>query len=112
MSHSAEPGLLSAPTAVYLAIILVTLGGVGVVSASDSIQTAGDILQLVLPGTAAGLTIAYRDTAGAVQFGESAGVTLGVTYALKYTVNEERPNGGTQSFPSADTSISFSAAEV
>jgi membrane-associated phospholipid phosphatase len=57
------------------------------------------------------LTLAYRDKEGAVQFGESAAMTLGVTYALKYAVNETRPNGGHQSFPSAHTSISFSAAE-
>jgi membrane-associated phospholipid phosphatase len=38
-------------------------------------------------------------------------MTLGVTYGLKYTVDEKRPNGGSHSFPSAHTSISFSAAE-
>jgi membrane-associated phospholipid phosphatase len=79
--------------------------------ASDAIETAGDILQFALPVTAAGLTLAYWDGKGAIQFGESAGVTVGVTYALKYTVNETRPNGGHQSFPSGHTSISFSAAE-
>jgi len=81
------------------------------VKASDAIASAGDILQIALPITAAGLTLAYRDGEGALQFGESASVTLGVTYALKYTVNETRPDGGHQSFPSAHTSISFSAAE-
>jgi membrane-associated phospholipid phosphatase len=79
--------------------------------ATDSIETAGDILQLVLPATAAGLTLGYRDPQGALEFGASAGVTLGVTYGLKYTVNETRPNGSPHSFPSAHTSISFSAAE-
>ena len=79
--------------------------------ASDDIETAGDILQFVLPATAGGLTLGFRDYQGTLQFGESAGLTLGVTYALKYTVNETRPNGGTHSFPSAHTSISFSAAE-
>jgi len=81
------------------------------IEAAGSIETAGDILQFVLPGTAAGLTLAYRDWNGALQFGESAGLTLGATYALKYTVSERRPNGGSESFPSAHTSISFSAAE-
>jgi len=51
------------------------------------------------------------DGNGALEFGESAALTLGVTYGLKYTVNEKRPNGGGQSFPSAHTSISFSSAE-
>jgi len=57
------------------------------------------------------MTLAYRDARGAVQFTESAAVTLGVTYALKYTVVEKRPNGGEHSFPSAHTSISFCSAE-
>lgn len=81
------------------------------VKASDGIATAGDILQIALPITAAGLTLAHWDGEGALQFGESAAMTLGVTYALKYAVNETRPDGGQQSFPSAHTSISFSAAE-
>lgn len=80
-------------------------------SASDSIETAGDVLQFVLPATAGGLTLVYRDGQGALQLGESLGVTLAATYALKYSVNEKRPNGGSESFPSGHTSISFSAAE-
>jgi membrane-associated phospholipid phosphatase len=79
--------------------------------AGDSIQTAGDVLQFVLPATAAGLTLAYKDGQGALELGESLGVTLAATYALKYSINERRPNGGSQSFPSGHTSISFSAAE-
>ena len=84
--------------------------GVGA-RAGDSIATAGDVLQYVLPGAAAGLTLYNKDGKGALQFGESAVLTLGVTYGLKYAVNEKRPNGGNYSFPSAHTSISFSAAE-
>jgi membrane-associated phospholipid phosphatase len=79
--------------------------------AGGGIETAGDILQYVLPTTAAGLTLGFQDYEGTLQFGESAALTLGVTYGLKYTVNERRPDGGSQSFPSGHTSISFSAAE-
>jgi len=79
--------------------------------AGDDIQTAGDVLQFVLPATAAGLTLGYKDGKGALQFAESAALTLGLTYGLKYAVDERRPNGGKQSFPSGHTSISFSAAE-
>jgi hypothetical protein len=46
--------------------------------AADNIETAGDILQYVLPATAAGLTLGYKDGKGALQFGESAALTLGV----------------------------------
>ena len=80
-------------------------------SAADWIQSSGDVLQFVLPVTAGGLTLAYQDGPGALQLGESLAVTLGVTYALKYSINERRPNGGSESFPSGHTSISFSAAE-
>ena len=37
-------------------------------SASDAIQTAGDVLQYVLPAIAGGLTLGYRDGNGALQF--------------------------------------------
>src|SRR3954471_12299924 len=79
--------------------------------AKSGIETSGDILQFVLPAAGATLTLANRDRDGAFQFAESVGVTLATTYTLKYTVDEARPNGGTHSFPSAHTSISFSAAE-
>lgn len=83
----------------------------GMVFASDSIQIAGDILQFVLPATGGALTLANRDWQGSLQLAESSALTLGVTYGLKYAVNERRPNGGTESFPSGHSSISFSAAE-
>ena len=87
------------------------LGSAGGVSAKSGVETSGDILQLALPAGAAGLTLANWDKDGALQFGESAAVTLGTTYVLKYTTDEKRPNGGSGSFPSAHTSISFCAAE-
>jgi membrane-associated phospholipid phosphatase len=94
-----------------LAVLLFLVASSPCASAKDGIETAGDILQYVLPASAAGLTLLHRDGYGALQFGASAGVTLGVTYLLKYTVEETRPNGGSESFPSGHTSISFSAAE-
>ena len=80
-------------------------------SASDDIEVAGTALEVALTVAAAGLTLGYKDGTGALQFGESAALTLGVTYALKYAVNETRPNGGDQSFPSGHASISFASAE-
>lgn len=81
------------------------------VQAGDSIETAGDVLMVILPATAAGLTVGFKDSKGTLQFGESTALALGATYGLKYTIAEERPNGGRHSFPSAHTSISFSSAE-
>jgi membrane-associated phospholipid phosphatase len=91
--------------------LLLAFPGAFAAHAGDAIETAGDILQYVLPITAGGLTLGFKDWTGTLQFGESAATTLGVTYLLKYTVPETRPNGAGQSFPSAHTSISFSAAE-
>jgi len=105
------PGRGIPATAAWTVRILLFIGLTAYCRAGDAIQSAGDILQFVLPATAAGLTIGYRDWTGTLQFGESAGLTLGTTYALKYAVDERRPNGGSLSFPSAHTSISFSAAE-
>jgi membrane-associated phospholipid phosphatase len=79
--------------------------------AAGGIETAGDILQFVLPATAAGLTFCYRDGQGTLELGESAALSMSVTYALKYSINERRPDGGTQSFPSGHAAISFTAAE-
>ncbi|MEW6600251.1 MAG: phosphatase PAP2 family protein [Nitrospirota bacterium] len=69
------------------------------------------MLQIVLPAAALGLTVYHVDGEGALQFGKAAVLTLGITYGLKYAVNEERPNGGGHSFPSGHSSMSFSASE-
>lgn len=91
-----------------LAFCLLTAGRV---HAGGEIELAGDVLQYALPATAVGLTLGYKDGKGALQLGASMAVTLGVTYVLKYAVDSERPNGGSQSFPSGHTSASFSSAE-
>ncbi len=38
-------------------------------------------------------------------------LSLGLTYGLKYSIDETRPNGDSRSFPSAHASTSFSSAE-
>jgi len=69
---------------VVVMVVLAMSLGMGLVSeAKDGIETAGDILQFVLPGVAGGLTLEQRDWEGTLQFAESAALTLGVTYALK-----------------------------
>ena len=92
-------------------VLLISLLAGTLAQASDAVETAGDVLTVVLPVAAAGLTLYNRDLDGAFQGAGSAAVTLGVTYGLKYTINETRPDGGSHSFPSAHTSLSFCAAE-
>ena len=79
--------------------------------AGNGVETAGDVLQIVLPAFSLGQTIYMRDKTGALQFGESLALSMGVTYGLKYTVVETRPNGGSHSFPSGHSVASFTAAE-
>lgn len=79
--------------------------------AVGGVELAGDILEVALPVSAGGTTLALRDWHGSWQLAESEGLTLGVTYALKYSLNTPRPNGGHHSFPSEHSSVSFSAAE-
>ena len=81
------------------------------VHAGDSIETGGDILAYFLPATAAGLTLAFKDFKGTVQFARSTAFALGATIALKYTTNETRPNGERYSFPSGHSAVSFASAE-
>ncbi len=78
---------------------------------ADAVETAGSIVQLLLPAGAAALTYDRQDSDGFVQLAESGLLTLGVTYGLKYAIPETRPNGGKHSFPSGHTSTSFAAAE-
>ncbi|WP_456384491.1 phosphatase PAP2 family protein [Desulfolithobacter sp.] len=79
-------------------------------SAGDEIELAGDILQVLLPLTAGGMTLYKEDRKGTAQFAKAFISTLGATYALKYSIDEERPNGDSRSFPSLHTSISFAGA--
>ncbi len=95
----------------WLFIMLFVLSTGVNVQAGDSIESAGDLLMYLLPASAAGLTLVYKDGQGTWQFGESAALALGVTFGLKYTIEEKRPNGEPRSFPSGHASISFASAE-
>lgn len=79
--------------------------------AGNSIEAAGDVVTALLPATAAGLTVGFKDWTGSLQLAGSGAVTLAVTYGLKSIVDETRPNGDSRSFPSAHTSVSFASAE-
>lgn len=76
----------------------------------NDVSRAGDVLQYALPGYAAALTIAYQDYPGAYELFETASATIVTTEALKYLIQEKRPDGGEFSFPSGHTSISFAAS--
>lgn len=78
--------------------------------ATDYFETAGDIGQYALPAAALGTALLSKDWKGCLQFGEAFLATLAVSYGLKYSVKESRPDGGGRSFPSGHTSSAFCGA--
>ncbi len=76
----------------------------------STVELSGDILQILLPVTAGGMSLYRGDWQGVSQFSTSFLTTMGLTYGLKYSINAERPYGGGLSFPSGHTSASFSSA--
>lgn len=81
-----------------------------VVRAAEPIPRAGDVLQLLIPATGYAATWLLDDGNGREQFYWSEATSLAVTYGLKYTIDERRPNGGSHSFPSGHTSQAFQGA--
>lgn len=82
-----------------------------VTGSRKAIRTSGDVLVFVTPIASLAATLALQDWQGLKQ-GALAGVTtVGMTYALKYIVKKERPDGSdNHSFPSMHTSVSFAGA--
>ena len=77
---------------------------------TDYFEVAGDIGQYALPAAGLGVALVKKDWKGCLQLTCAFAATLAATYALKYTVRETRPDGGTQSFPSGHTSSAFCGA--
>lgn len=80
------------------------------VQAKDAAESVGDVMLVMLPVAAVGATLAYRDWKGTANFAKGYALTMSSTFALKYAVNAERPDGGNHSMPSAHTSSAFSGA--
>lgn len=78
--------------------------------ASDAFVTYGNITQIALPVSAGLVSLFKGDYQGLKQFSYSFLLTMAVTYTLKSTVDERRPNGGHWSFPSGHTAAAFSAS--
>ena len=77
---------------------------------TQTIQEIGDYTQLALPAAAVAVSALKEDGAGVKQFAYATLLTMGVTYILKPTINETRPNGGEWSFPSGHTAIAFDSS--
>lgn len=75
--------------------------------ALDDAATAG---ALTVPLAAGIISLAKDDWPGAWQLGFTYAATMGVTLGLKKTVNETRPNGNPESFPSGHAASAFAGA--
>lgn len=75
------------------------------------VRTSTDVMLVALPATALAVTLFEKDWEGLKEEAISAGVTLGVTLALKACIKETRPDhSNNHSFPSGHSSITFAAA--
>lgn len=91
----------------FCLVLLIPVSG----QAADSVETAGDALAVLLGASALGSGWYHQDLPGAKQYAASALVSSGATVLLKYTIDEQRPNGDDHSFPSLHSSFAFSSAE-
>ncbi len=80
-------------------------------AASDKFwHSVADIGEIGIPLAAGGISLYENDRTGLIELAETGALTLGATEALKYSINERRPNGGTHSFPSAHAAVAFAGA--
>ena len=80
------------------------------VGASDSVETSGDLLQILIPAIAFSTEV-INYGAENDDFYKSFATNLVVTHALKMSISKERPDGGDKnSFPSGHTSAAFQGA--
>lgn len=95
-------------TTFVLACSLLAFSGQAI--AKDNVERAGDVIQIMLPAIAYGMTFYKDDVEGRTQFYKSFTANIGATHLLKNTIDAKRPNGGGKSFPSGHTSAAFQGA--
>jgi len=77
---------------------------------SSSVEAEGDVLAIALPLVTSGMILAHKDKEGFDQLTKVMGSAYIVTLGLKQLVDKKRPDGESQSFPSAHTSLAFAGA--
>ena len=76
-----------------------------------AVETSTDVAMFAPAAVGAGVALLKGDSKGLLQLGESLVTSVAVSYALKYTVKKERPDGSdAHSFPSNHTGFSFAGA--
>lgn len=76
-----------------------------------AVRTSTDVILVALPAAALATTLIKQDWEGLKEGAISAGVMIGATMILKYSVKENRPDmSNRHSFPSGHASVTFAAA--
>lgn len=93
-------------------LLAMLLPGLQVMAQSrKTIETTTDITMFAPALVGAGVALSKGDYKGLLQLGESLVASVAVSYALKYTVKKERPDGSDRhSFPSNHSGFSFAGA--
>ncbi len=80
-------------------------------SGRKAVKTSGDVLFIAAPVAALTTVLLKEDWQGLKQGAFTAAATAGVSYALKYSIKKERPDGSNNhSFPSFHTGVTFATA--
>jgi len=94
----------------YLFTLFLLLSSTGY-AGDNTVEYIGDGLAVIIPATAYGTSLYLDDEEGQMAFYKSIGVSTAATFALKFTVRRERPDGSNdRSFPSAHTMYAFQGA--
>ncbi len=95
---------------ILLALLCATLS-YSCFAKNKDLETFGDVAQIGIPVSAAAISLMYGDIEGLLQLTEGAIYTSAATHALKFAIDEERPDGSDlDSFPSGHTSAAVQGA--
>lgn len=97
---------------ILILLLAMLLSGLHVMAQSrKTTETTTDIAMFAPALVGAGVALSKGDYKGLLQLGESLVASVAVSYALKYTVKKERPDGSDRhSFPSNHSGFSFAGA--
>lgn len=97
--------------ALFMAVLLLSFPFKGNGQSREAVELSTDIAMFAPAAVSAGVALFEGDYKGLLQLGEALATSVAVSYALKYTVKKERPDGSDfHSFPSNHTGFSFAGA--
>ena len=77
---------------------------------ANRVEDAGSALRLAMPAAALGMAWSRDDAEGQSQLFWNLGTTVAATYAFKYAIDDEAPNGKERSSVSGHASVAFASA--